>query len=57
MILYEEESYKIRGAMFNVYKELGHGHKEAVYQKSFHIALLKGGFMIEKEKHFLKSRK
>ncbi|MCB5278990.1 MAG: GxxExxY protein [Candidatus Cloacimonetes bacterium] len=32
MIL-EDESYKIRGAVFEVYKELGSGFLEAVYQE------------------------
>ncbi|OGZ66496.1 MAG: hypothetical protein A3C50_00380 [Candidatus Staskawiczbacteria bacterium RIFCSPHIGHO2_02_FULL_43_16] len=50
MLLYEKESYKIRKAVFNVYKELGCGHKETVYQKAFYIALLKEELKIEKEK-------
>jgi GxxExxY protein len=33
-ILHEDLSYKIRGAMFNVYNSLGYGHKELVYQKA-----------------------
>lgn len=32
--IYEELTYKIRGAMFSVHKELGFGHKELVYQKA-----------------------
>ncbi len=31
--LYKEESYAIRGAVFEVYKEIGSGFLEAVYQK------------------------
>lgn len=31
-LLYEELTYKIRGCVFAVYKELGNGHKEKVYQ-------------------------
>ncbi|MDD5290014.1 MAG: GxxExxY protein [Patescibacteria group bacterium] len=30
--LYEELTYKIRGCAFVVYRELGNGHKEKVYQ-------------------------
>ncbi len=30
-LLYEKESYVIRGACFELYKELGYGHKEIVY--------------------------
>jgi len=32
-ILYKEESYKIMGAMFEVYKEMGCGFLEGVYQE------------------------
>lgn len=33
-LLYEELTYKVRGCIFNVYNELGYGHKEQVYQKA-----------------------
>jgi len=33
-ILYKEESYGIQGAIFEVYRELGSGFLEAVYQES-----------------------
>lgn len=33
-LIYEELTYKIRGAMFNVYNNLGFGHKELVYQRA-----------------------
>jgi GxxExxY protein len=33
-ILYKEESYKIIGACFEVYNELGCGYLEAVYQEA-----------------------
>jgi len=32
-IIFEDETYKIRGALFEVYKELGSGFLEAVYQE------------------------
>ena len=32
--LYERESYKIRGACFEVWKELGSGYKESIYHKA-----------------------
>ena len=33
-LLYKEEVYKIQGAIFEIYKELGTGFLEAVYQES-----------------------
>lgn len=33
-LLYEQLSYKIRRAIFNVSNTLGNGHKESVYQKA-----------------------
>lgn len=33
-LLYADLTYKIRKAAFNVYNELGFGHKENIYQKS-----------------------
>jgi GxxExxY protein len=50
MLVYENESYKVRSAIFRVYKELGSGHKEIVYQKALYLSLLKEGLDIEKEK-------
>ena len=32
-LIYEEESYKIRGAIFEVYREMGCGYVEPVYQE------------------------
>jgi len=33
-LIYKEESYKIIGACFEVYNELGCGYLEAVYQEA-----------------------
>ena len=33
-LLYEDLTYKVRGAIFAVYNELGFGHKENIYQKA-----------------------
>lgn len=33
-LLYEDESYAIRGAIYEVYKTLGCGHLEEVYQNA-----------------------
>lgn len=32
-ILYKEECYQIQGAVFEVYRQIGHGFLEAVYQE------------------------
>lgn len=34
MLLYEDLTYQIRRAIFNVYNVLGYGHKENIYQKA-----------------------
>ena len=39
-ILYEDESYNIRGAVFEVYREMGCGFLEAVYQECLEKELL-----------------
>jgi len=36
-LLYQDESYAIRGAVFEVYRVLGSGFLEAVYQESLQI--------------------
>ena len=38
-ILFKEECYKINGCIFNVYKKLGSGFLEAVYQEALEIEL------------------
>jgi len=38
-IIYKEESYLIQGAIFEVYKEMGNGYLEAVYQECLEIEL------------------
>ena len=42
-LLYEDLTYKVRGAIFEVYNSLGYGHKEMVYQKALSIALKQNG--------------
>ena len=42
-LLYEEESYKIIGACFEVYREKGCGFLEPVYQECMEIELRLGG--------------
>ena len=38
-IIFKEESYKINGSIFNVYKILGSGYLEGVYQEALEIEL------------------
>lgn len=33
-LLYADLTYKVRGAVFSVFNELGNGHKEQVYQRA-----------------------
>lgn len=50
MIVYKEESYKIVGAAFKVYNNLGHGFLEAVYQEALEIEFQRQGIPYEREK-------
>lgn len=50
MIIYKEESYKIVGAAFKVYNNLGHGFLEAVYQEALEIEFQRQGIPYEREK-------
>ncbi len=52
-ILYEEESYKIVGACFEVHKELGCGFLEGVYQESLEIEFKKQHIFFEREKEII----
>lgn len=42
-LTYEEETFAIRGAVFEVYKEMGHGFLEAVYQECLEKEFLARG--------------
>ena len=42
-ILFSDESYQIQGAVFEVYKEMGCGFLEAVYQECLEIEFQKRG--------------
>jgi GxxExxY protein len=44
-IIYKDESYKIMGACFEVYKEMGCGFLEAVYQECLEIELANRGIL------------
>jgi putative Holliday junction resolvase len=49
-LIYEDESFKIRGSAFEVYKQLGCGHKEVVYLRSMIEAMQDKGLKVEKER-------
>ena len=44
-----ELGYKVRGAIYNVYKELGMGLLESVYQEALAIELGQNGIKVERE--------
>lgn len=50
-LIFEEETYAIRGAFFEVYKEMGCGFLEAVYQECLEKELHKSGvpFIVQPE--------
>lgn len=49
-IIYKDESYAITGAAFEVYKQLGHGFLESVYQEALEVEFQKRGIPYEREK-------
>jgi GxxExxY protein len=48
-LIFEKESYQIRGAAFEVYKEMGHGFLEAVYQECMERELARMGVMFKSQ--------
>lgn len=48
---YKEETYKIRGAIFAVHKELGNGFLERVYQDALEFEFQVRGIPYEREKN------
>jgi GTP-binding protein LepA len=49
-LLYEDLTYKIRGAAFNVYNALGSGHKEGIYQNALALEFGEANLSFEREK-------
>jgi GxxExxY protein len=49
-LVLEDESYAIRGAVFEVYREMGSGFLEAVYQECLEKELTKQGIPFEAQK-------
>ena len=47
--LHEELTYKIRGALFSVYNELGFGHKEIIYQRALALEFGRLGIVYLRE--------
>lgn len=54
-LIYEKETYAIRGAIYEVYKTLGEGYLEEVYQNALEEELMLRGipFVAKKELHIL----
>lgn len=49
VLLYEEESYKLRGLWMKIYNTLGPGHKEITYGNAFEELLKREGVLYERE--------
>lgn len=49
-LLYKELTYKVRGLFFDVYNNLGPGHKESVYGNALEEEFLKANLSFDKEK-------
>lgn len=49
-LLYEKESYDIRGVIYNIYKIYRNYHKEGVYHNSMYDDLTLMGYQVEKNK-------
>ena len=50
MLIYNDESYNIVGAAFQVYNNLGFGFLEAIYQEALEIEFQRRGIPYEREK-------
>jgi len=50
-LLFPELSYQIIGCAYDVFNELGGGHKEAVYQKAMNLALKARNITCSKEQY------
>ena len=48
--LYKEQTYKIRGACFKIWREFGGAFKESIIDKALTEELLKNGFTVEDQK-------
>ena len=50
-LMYETETYAIRGAVFDVYAKMGNGFEEPIYQECMELALKDRGIEFEVQKH------
>lgn len=50
-LIYADITYKVRGAIFEVYNTLGFGHKEQIYQKALEEEFNKRNISYKKEKN------
>jgi len=48
-LLYKDLAYKVQGAIFEVYKTLGSGFKESIYQNALEEELVKQNILFQKE--------
>ncbi len=48
-LIYPELSYEITGILFDVFRELGPGHKEKYYQNAIYNTLIARGYKAQKE--------
>ncbi len=49
-LLYQKESFIIRGVAFDIYKQFRNNHKERVYHNAYFLGLTYKGLIVEKEK-------
>lgn len=50
-MIHADITYKVRGALFTVFNELGFGHKEQVYQKALEKELKSLRILFKREEH------
>lgn len=50
-LIYPELSYKIIGCAYEVFNEIGGGHRESAYQKALSLAFIKAGLNIKEQKY------
>lgn len=48
-LIYPDLCYEINGILFNIFKELGSGHKEKYYQNAIFNTLINKGYQVQRE--------